>query len=480
MNPTSKKSIITKVVRRVITALLVTVLALSIVNLVFMSRQLMKEVKTEVELISLVMATKVDGWSNGLESVTQDIADSMAGIGQVDEDTARHILDKYADHHKDLYFLYMATEDGQIYMARGVQFARGVNPRKRGWYISAKAAGHTIITNPYLSATHKDVMLATAATPIYFGTKMVGVVGVDADVATINDFISGLELRDGAYGFLIDSDGNIIAHKNPEYAPTAERSVKVKDVMPEVAEIIEHPTDNLVRGKDYSGADMLYSVSTLPDSNWTVGIAYPTTAVVRTIDRGVRICVFTAIICILLAAGDIRAAVKKMLRPIEKINPVLDGVMHGDFSVDLELTKEEDEIGLLQQKLGRIIMRLAQIIEEHKHVLGEMEKGNLVVEDIEALPGEWNEISKSVNSIKETFNDIISDIQFSAINLQSYAMGINETSDLEEMKMIFEELSAEANALMEKTDKFTTTMACPISYPQEPEEVVEQEPSEQT
>ena len=35
-------------------------------------------------------------------------------------------------------------------------------------------------------------------------------------------------------------------------------------------------------------------------------------------------------------------------------------------------------------------------------------------------------------------------------------MGVNETSNLEERKMIFEELSAEANILMEKTSKFTT------------------------
>ena len=85
-----------------------------------------------------------------------------------------------------------------------------------------------------------------------------------------------------------------------------------------------------------------------------------------------------------------------------------------------------------------------------------MEKGNLAVEDIDDLPGELNEIATSVNSIKNTFNDIISYIQFSAINLQSFAMGINETSDLEEMRSVFEELSVEANALMDKTSKFIT------------------------
>ena len=103
-----------------------------------------------------------------------------------------------------------------------------------------------------------------------------------------------------------------------------------------------------------------------------------------------------------------------------------------------------------------MIKMLSKMVEDQKHIILEMEKGNLTVEDMPELPGDMEEVSKAVNSIKETFNDIISDIQFSAINLQSFAMGINETSDLEEMRSVFEELSAEANILMEKTSKFIT------------------------
>ena len=130
--------------------------------------------------------------------------------------------------------------------------------------------------------------------------------------------------------------------------------------------------------------------------------------------------------------------------------------MEGDFTTKLNFATANDEIGDLQNKLAVTLESLSKVIQEQKYVLSEMEKGNLVVENIDDFPGELNEIATSVNSIKESFNDIISDIQFSAINLQSFAMGINESSNLEEMRSVFEELSAEANALMEKTSKFTT------------------------
>ena len=96
------------------------------------------------------------------------------------------------------------------------------------------------------------------------------------------------------------------------------------------------------------------------------------------------------------------------------------------------------------------------MISQQKSMILEMEKGNLTVDDIPEFPGDLKDTSIALNSIKETFNDIISDIQFSAINLQSFAMGINETSDIEEMRAVFEELSAEANILMEKTNRFKT------------------------
>lgn len=465
MQKTSKNSIIRKVSRRVGNALLVTVLALSIVNLIYMSTQMKEEIKTELDLVTILSTAKVNDWSNRLTGVTMDIADTLSGLETIDQVTVNKILNKYATHHDDFFFLYVATEEGDMYMARGVQFAAGRDPRERGWYKQAKAAGHTIITNPYMSATRSDVMLATAATPIFFGTKMVGVVGIDADVTTINEYVNTLSFKDGAYGFIIDTQGNIIAHKNQDYMPTVDKVTNINDVMPELSEIISKPGSKLVSGKDFEGTSMVYATSRLEDSKWTVGVAYPKKNLLRALDKGIRICLFTALVCVLLAIGDIRGAVRKMLTPVEKINPVLDGVIRGDFSVPIEISKEEDELGQLQQKLALIVKQLAEIIAEQKHVLGEMENGNLIVEDIEKLPGELNGISASVNSIKETFNDIISDIQFSAINLQSYAMGINETSDIEEMKAIFEELSAEANALMDKTSRFVTMPGGPKVTP---------------
>ena len=450
------KSIKRKVTTRVVVTLAITVIVLSVVNLLYMSSRVISEQETELKLAAQLSASRIDHWTVNMEDIAEGVADSLNALDTIDEETCKSILNQIAWTHGDLYYAYVATEDGNMYMARGVEYPKDLDPTTRDWYIKTKAAGHTIVTNPYISASNPDVMLVTVATPVYHGTKMVGAVGVDADITTINNFMESIDFQNGAYGFLIDTDRNIVAHKNEEYLPTVDNSTSVDDVMPELSDIVTTPDSGVVISRDYNNVAMVYYTMRLYESKWVVCVAYPQNNILKIIERGVRICVLIAIFCIFSAAGYMTLKINKTLEPIEKINPAINRLRKGDFKARIDITNEPDELGMLQNNMAELIQELSTAIGSMKHVLSEMEKGNLIVDNVPEYPGDFNEISVAINSIREHFNDIISDIQFSAINLQSFAMGINETSDLEEMRAVFEELSAEANELMEKTSKFIT------------------------
>lgn len=452
----SRNSIRRKVARRVVYALLVTIFVLSTVNMIYTCRRVIKEQHKELDLANELCASQIDAWAGKMDSITKDVACSLAALEILDEVNVEKVLDSIIANNDDLFNLYVGTEDGKMFMAKGVSFPTGMDPRVRPWYEKAKEAGETVVIDPYPSATRPDLMHMTIATPIFIDDKLVGVVGADAEIGTINDYINSIDFENGAYGFLLDSEGDIVAHPNKDYKPTVNSVVNVKDVMPKVAKLIETGSDETVVAEDYNGTRMVYSVEQLSTGGWTLGVAYPERNVAKIIDRGIRISLVMALICIFFAAADITVAIKKILLPIERINPAMDKLMQGDLSARIDISSEKDELGDLQNRMADLVNYVSSMIEKQKNILAEMEKGNLAVVDVEEYPGDLKELSNAINSIKSTFNDIISDIQFSAINLQSYAMGINETSDLEEMKAVFEELSAEANALMAKTSRFTT------------------------
>lgn len=457
MEKTKRTTIKSRITRHVVIAIIITVGFMTVVNLVYLSRRIIEQQEMKLELATQMSANKVENWVNDMATVTEDMASTLTANGDLSKDTVRAVVDRVALNHPEFYFVYFSDKLGNMTMARGVDFAQGVDPRERGWYKKAEAAGHTVVLDPYASATRPDVMMVTVATPVYWGTMMVGVVAVDANIESVQQFMGTINFEEGSYGFLLDSQNNIIVHPNADYNPTAEKITAAVDVMPELEKVLSSSKkDEYVTNKDYTGTSMVYSATTIENSNWTIAVAYPESNFLAHVDRGIRISLLVAVFCIALALGDITVTIRKVLKPLEQINPAMDKIMEGDFTSKLNFATANDEIGDLQNKLAVTLETLSKVIQEQKHVLSEMEKGNLIVENIDDFPGELNEIATSVNSIKESFNDIISDIQFSAINLQSFAMGINESSDLEEMRSVFEELSAEANALMEKTSKFTT------------------------
>lgn len=456
MNKMKRTTVKNRITSHVMIAIAVTVSFLTIVNMVYLSRQIIGQQRTKLELATQVGANKVEAWLGGMAIVTEDMASSLTAFGNLSESTVRAVVDRAALNHPEFFYVYFADYLGNMTMARGANFVEGMDPRDRVWYKRAAEVGHTVVIDPYASASRPDVMMCTVATPVFWGTTMVGVVAVDADIESIQEFVNTIDFEAGSYGILLDSKDNIIVHHNSDYNPTSEKITSATEVMPEIDNILSSTQGNYEVAKDYTGKNMVYSAAIIPEWGWKIAVAYPQTNFMKHVYYGIGISLLVAVFCLLLAIGDITYTIRKVLSPLSKINPAMDNVMNGDFTTKLNFATENDEIGDLQNKLAMTLEALSNAIKQQKAVLSEMEKGNLTVKNIDEFPGELNEIATAVNSIKETFNDIISDIQFSAINLQSFAMGINETSDLEEMRILFEELSAEANALMEKTAKFTT------------------------
>ena len=70
-----------------------------------------------------------------------------------------------------------------------------------------KKAGKTTVQQPYMDAS-TGKMCTTIATPVYMNNNMVGEIGVDLYLEKIDELVKSIEHEEGAYGFLIDNNGN--------------------------------------------------------------------------------------------------------------------------------------------------------------------------------------------------------------------------------------------------------------------------------
>ena len=98
------------------------------------------------------------------------------------------------------------------------------DPRTRPWYVKAAAQSETIWTEPYIFFTSKEPGI-TVASPVYDEEQtLLGVIGVDIEIAQISEFLSLLEIGENGKALIINNNGDVIAHpdrslistKNPD------------------------------------------------------------------------------------------------------------------------------------------------------------------------------------------------------------------------------------------------------------------------
>ncbi|MEM7074036.1 MAG: cache domain-containing protein [Pseudomonadota bacterium] len=94
------------------------------------------------------------------------------------------------------------------------------DPRARPWYKAAKAQRASIWTDPYIFFTSQSPGI-TAATPVVGYQNVVqGVVGVDIEIKELSSFLSQLRIGKNGAAFILNRNGDVIAHPNPDLLTT--------------------------------------------------------------------------------------------------------------------------------------------------------------------------------------------------------------------------------------------------------------------
>jgi putative two-component system response regulator len=98
------------------------------------------------------------------------------------------------------------------------------DPRVRPWYIKATRLNQLVWTEPYIFFTSQTPGI-TISSPVYdsSGNKAIdGVIGVDITINQISSFLSRLKIGQSGSAFIIDTQGQVLAH--PDYEKISRRS----------------------------------------------------------------------------------------------------------------------------------------------------------------------------------------------------------------------------------------------------------------
>lgn len=317
-------------------------------------------------------AEEINAWVENEKMLAEGAAGSIRAGGRTDTDFLQSVVDAHAQDREELLNLYCGTKDSRFIQSnKEAEVPEGYDPVARGWYQQAAEKGGAIVTDPYMDAVTGQ-MCATIAVPVYIDDELAGVVGLDVTLATVTELTGSINYEEGVYGFLVDSSGQYVAHKNKKFEPAEDTAVAAEDVVPGMKGMLEGTDSGVERMPDYDGSACYFAVSGIKGSLWKLGVVVPAANVTSSLAAMVGVAAAAALVIIVFVALFMAWLIGRMLEPVQ----MLKQFASGDFSehavsakgVPKEYRNETEQIRIataeVKQQMREIILNTKQEAEK--------------------------------------------------------------------------------------------------------------------
>lgn len=414
------------------------------VTVSFASNKLIMKQKNELQLQTDKYAEEINTWFTDIIVLSEESAKNIAtarelSIGynfEKNYETIWNILYEHIKGHDEVFNMYYARTDNKFCMEDRqlkAQLPSDFAPTERGWYKMAEKAGKTIIQEPYVDVS-TGKMCATVATPVYIDNVLAGVLGVDVYLTEIDELVNSINYQKGAYGFLIDNNNNYVCHVKEDIKASEKKITSVKEVMPSLEPLLDSNKGKVIKDKDYSGSKMYFALSKIETSNWSMGIALPTSNVNKTLVSMIILSLVILVISIIVIVVVLNFLIKRILEPINILKQFATGDFSDNVVVQKEIPKEfkneEEQIKVatkqVKNKIKNIIISTKNEAENidaiTKGTTDKMRKFNTNINDI-------NNVVKNVGSEIDTTHGLIKSINSSGNELDKVIHSVTEKAN---------------------------------------------------
>lgn len=398
MTRTMKGRLTISVICIVAASILLTTLGIVMIA----GKRMMTEQKEILQLYADKYAAEINTWIENEKMLAMGTADSIEAMGSLDEEFLQSVVDVHAKGRDELLNLYCGTKDSAFIQSnREAGIPEGYDPVQRGWYQQAGAAGETIVTDPYWDVLTGQ-MCTTIASPVYIDGSLAAVIGLDVTLGTVTDLTGSINYAEGVYGFLSDSSGQYVAHKNKDFEPTEETAVAVMNIMPALKNLIEGNEKIIIRTADYDGTVCYFAASQISGSNWKLGVACPTSHVWGSLLTMILVAVVTALVIIALVAVFMAGLIGRTLAPVKMLKQFASGDFSENPSVEDEIpTQYKDETEQIQKATIEVRQQIRNII------LSTQEEAESISDIAEGTSSQMNVLNGDISFMAETAEQVM-------------------------------------------------------------------------
>ncbi|OBY60590.1 methyl-accepting chemotaxis protein [Pseudomonas sp. AU12215] len=350
--------------------------------------------------VGSLTASNIQSWLEGRIQLVEAEAAQLAD-GEPTPERIQHVLEQ-AVFQKNFESVYLGEAASGVFTMRPyAPMPDGYDPRTRGWYKDAVAAGRLIVTEPFLDAGTNEQILAMSM-PVMRNGQLVGVAAGDMKLETITAIINSLKFDGDGYAFLVSDAGKILLHPDssqifkslgevyPQGAP------KVQPGVQEVSINGEEQLVSMTPVKGLPGVTWYVALVLNKDSAYAMLSDFRNTAIIATV---------IAIVAILFLLGML---IRVLMAPLTDMGRAMQDIAQGDGDLTKRLqVASNDEFGVLANAFNRFVERIHESIREVASTARSLhDVSQLVVNASNSSMSNSDEQSNRTNSVAAAINEL--------------------------------------------------------------------------
>lgn len=411
--------------------------------------------KASAELVK-THSEKLSYWLNNIIAELQVIADDEV-MQTMDWKKIKPKLCKLTNRRKDLYnMMFIAEPNGTFYSTIKGKSDKKINDREYFKDIFQRGKDFTI-GNPIISRVNGLEKFNVGIAIKDANNKTIGGIFGSVTLKTISELAEKTRIGNAGYGFIIDGDGQVIAHPIDKFR----MKMNILNTKNQGYLGLEEIGKEMIKGKSGcgyvylpSGVSELLIYSPIPNTpNWTFGIALPETDALASLNEmliNISISSFIAIVFIFILIFFISKQI--ISRPLKKIQNATEDIASGILYTQIP-TNSNDEIGRIADSLRNMTNKISETVKKIKQEAENISTGsqevNSTSEQIAQGAGEQAASTEEVSSaMEEMFSNINRNSQ-NATNTEKiaqkaaqeiYTVKESVANNVESMKSILEKL----------------------------------------
>ncbi len=321
---------------------------------------LSSEVKASTELYLKSYGDTIDRYSqdsrliNYLKTLKTNETKGLNEAWPVVDQDFKHFLDL----NKNVAVLYIGAETKQFKTTPKLELPEGFDPTGRPWYQTAKQTPEkTMWTEPYEDASSGEYVV-TVTKPVLdpVTDEVLGVVGLDLNLAGLTSMINKTKVSYKGYPVLLDPKGMALVH------PTQQGKNLSKETF--IKEIYKNEKGNV--SYTYQNKDRELYYTTIADTNWKLGFVYDQKELLKDAEELLNMILIFTSVAVIVALGVTYMLAKSISNPIARLQAQVQKVAEGDLTVSVE-AKSKDEVGTLTHHFNAMVENMRGLITSVSH-----------------------------------------------------------------------------------------------------------------